>query len=509
MNWRNVLGNAWLLCAQWVAEIMNMTAEESLGWRPPLEVLTGQTVDISILLLFLFWDVVYVLRVEDSYQKQIGCDIPDEIRCRFAGFAWDVGHAMTFKVLNLETEKILKRSRLRLANDMENNLKADTRSEDVPERIFIHSKRDGDEDKVTLPNIDVSHNPFLIEDGVTENGETATTESPSSELTSPFLTPRKTNDTQDPPSKDVLESNNLKTISLPSIETIDERNDDEPPPLLDRGMRTYDSSSDSSDDEDEGPRYIPITRKKTRMNKVSPMDEIPLKDLPTVDHPDPQEKLPKHLRDDHRQGVDTVQFILDHMKTNNATVPNLPPEELPGRTFLMPEAEDRSRERAKILRSVQCHKEDVEEDPEKIVGNKYDEIVAYNQIVDFIEQDDGWEGIWKFEEILDHQGPLRQGHKDYKGSKYNVLLLWSTGEQTWEPVKTITKGQGVLDTGPVTLAIYAKDNDLLDTPGWKYPILKSIVRRQKQLLSTFQETSSATLAPTQACLHVLRSPSPS
>ena len=179
---------------------------------------------------------------------------------------------------------------------MENNLKADTRSGDVPERVFIHSKRDGDEDKVTLPTVDVSHNPFHIEDSMTKNGETATTEPPPSEQTSPFLTPRKTNDARDPPSKDIFESNNLKTKDLPSIETIDEEEEDDgPPPLLHREMRTCDSSSDSSDDEEEGPRYIPSTRKKNRMKKTSPMGELPLKDLPTVDCPDPQEKLPKHL----------------------------------------------------------------------------------------------------------------------------------------------------------------------------------------------------------------------
>jgi hypothetical protein len=60
MNWRNVQANAWLLCLEWCADVMNMTAKKSLGWRTPLEVLTGQTTDISIALCFLFWDVVYV-----------------------------------------------------------------------------------------------------------------------------------------------------------------------------------------------------------------------------------------------------------------------------------------------------------------------------------------------------------------------------------------------------------------------------------------------------------------
>ena len=66
MNHRNVDPEAWLLCIIWIADVMNHTAEKSLGWRMPLEVLTGETVDISILLCFLFWDVVYVSRYKDK-----------------------------------------------------------------------------------------------------------------------------------------------------------------------------------------------------------------------------------------------------------------------------------------------------------------------------------------------------------------------------------------------------------------------------------------------------------
>lgn len=51
--------SAWLLCTEWVADVMSHTAEQSLGWRPALQVITEQTIDISIMLYFLFWDIVY------------------------------------------------------------------------------------------------------------------------------------------------------------------------------------------------------------------------------------------------------------------------------------------------------------------------------------------------------------------------------------------------------------------------------------------------------------------
>jgi hypothetical protein len=39
-----------------------MKAERSLNWRPPLEILIGQAIVISIMLVFMFWAVVYVRR---------------------------------------------------------------------------------------------------------------------------------------------------------------------------------------------------------------------------------------------------------------------------------------------------------------------------------------------------------------------------------------------------------------------------------------------------------------
>ena len=168
MNWRNVMPGAWLLCMQWVADVMNHTSEKSLKWRPPLEVLTGQTIDISILLCFLFWDVCYVSRYKGrDYSDRVGEQKSSEIRAWFVGFAWDVGHAMTFKFLTCDTLQIIKRSRARLAKVGENNLKLDVAAGAVPERIYIHSKRKDDD---RLPTIDVTTNPYSIM-RMTENGE--------------------------------------------------------------------------------------------------------------------------------------------------------------------------------------------------------------------------------------------------------------------------------------------------------------------------------------------------
>ena len=53
---------------------------------------------------------------------------------------------------------------MRLAKDMESNLKLDTEAGTVPERIYIQSKRDQDDDPV-LPTINISTIPFADIDG--------------------------------------------------------------------------------------------------------------------------------------------------------------------------------------------------------------------------------------------------------------------------------------------------------------------------------------------------------
>jgi hypothetical protein len=93
-----------------------------------------------------------------------------------------------------------------------------------------------------------------------------------------------------------------------------------------------------------------------------------------------------------------------------------------------------------------------------------DQIMSYNQILEFIQHDQqGQEDntAYRFRAITAHQGPLTHLDHHYKGSKYNVLVEWETGETTYEPLSIIAEDD------PITCAKYAKDNDLLDTPGWK------------------------------------------
>jgi len=131
-------------------------------------------------------------------------------------------------------------------------------------------------------------------------------------------------------------------------------------------------------------------------------------------------------------------------------------------------------------------KDEAHKDPAHIkfrclVNNDFEEVVACNDLVDFIEKDTTWEGVWTFKKILSHK-KVRKGDKDYRGVGANCLVLWSTGEQTWEPLCDRSGKSGLWIDDPVTVAIYARDNGLLDEPGWKLPGLKKIAMTQKKLI---------------------------
>ena len=46
------------------------------------------------------------------------------------------------------------------------------------------------------------------------------------------------------------------------------------------------------------------------------------------------------------------------------------------------------------------------------------------------------DAYWSFKDIIAHQGPL-QGSPHYKGSSYNVMIKWDTGETSYEPLSLI------------------------------------------------------------------------
>ena len=97
--------------------------------------------------------------------------------------------------------------------------------------------------------------------------------------------------------------------------------------------------------------------------------------------------------------------------------------------------------------------------------------MAYNDVVNYIYKDQDSEIVWKYKDIISHQGPLNQSDKQYKGSRYNVLVRWENDEITSEPLGAMAADD------PVSCAQYALDNNLLDTDGWRR--FKKLAKTQK------------------------------
>ena len=160
------------------------------------------------------------------------------------------------------------------------------------------------------------------------------------------------------------------------------------------------------------------------------------------------------------------------------------PDDLIGRTFLLPNNEQGERLRATIKKKVLDDQHDNAIDKINFhldVGQERAQaIMSYVQISDHLDHQEQQEDLYKFRAITGHQGPLSPQDENYRGSKYNVMVEWETGEITEEPLSLIAADD------PVTGAEYAKKHDLLHLDGWKR--LKHIAKNQKQLTRAINQS---------------------
>ena len=166
------------------------------------------------------------------------------------------------------------------------------------------------------------------------------------------------------------------------------------------------------------------------------------------------------------------------------------PDDPIGRTFLLPKNEQGERLRATIKRKVietsklldDQHKNAIDKINFHLdVGQgRAETIMSYVQILDHLDQQEQQEDLYKYRAITGHQGPLSPQDENYKGSKYNVMVEWETGEITDESLSLIAADD------PVTCAEYAKKHDLLHLDGSKR--LKHIAKNQKQLTRAINQS---------------------
>ena len=164
----------------------------------------------------------------------------------------------------------------------------------------------------------------------------------------------------------------------------------------------------------------------------------------------------------------------------NIDIPNLL-----GRSFLLPPEDNGEHHMAKII-DIDDHGQPLEDIKFNLKINKdqAEEIMSYNQLMDYIQKgtdaEEDPDSLFKFRDIVAHQGPPESTDPDHKGSKYNVMVEWESGEVTYEPLTLISKED------PITCAVYAKKHDLLDTTGWKH--LKRYAKTSKRLIRAVKQS---------------------
>ena len=119
------------------------------------------------------------------------------------------------------------------------------------------------------------------------------------------------------------------------------------------------------------------------------------------------------------------------------------PDDLIGRTFLLPKNEQGERLRATIKRKVIETSKLLDDQHDNAIDKinfhldvgqgRAEAIMSYVQILDHLDQQEQQEELYKFRAITGHQGPLSPQDENYKGSKYNVMVERETGEITDEP----------------------------------------------------------------------------
>ena len=91
------------------------------------------------------------------------------------------------------------------------------------------------------------------------------------------------------------------------------------------------------------------------------------------------------------------------------------------------------------------------------------------------------EGYFKFMGIKAHQAPFDPEHSDYKGSSYNLLVEWETGEVTYETLMQLS-----MDC-PISCEEYSKKHYLLDKSGWK--VIQWFANTSKILIRAIKQSS--------------------
>ena len=131
--------NCWLLCLIYVCYLLNHIACTALDGKIPLLALTGITRDISIILLFTFYQPVFYATYDQHFPSE-----SEERAGYWVGFGEHCGDAMTHKILDHDTQKIIYRSAVRPKKSSTPNHRL------APHGGEVSTSSDPSEDKISM-----------------------------------------------------------------------------------------------------------------------------------------------------------------------------------------------------------------------------------------------------------------------------------------------------------------------------------------------------------------------
>ena len=138
MNRSGAPANCWLLCLIYVCYLLNLIACTAIDGKIPLLVLTGITTDISIILLFTFYQPVIYATYDQHFPSE-----SEERAGYWEGFGEHCGDAMTHKILDNDTQKLIYRSAVRPKKSSTPNHRL------APQGGEVSASSDPSEDKIS------------------------------------------------------------------------------------------------------------------------------------------------------------------------------------------------------------------------------------------------------------------------------------------------------------------------------------------------------------------------
>ena len=136
-----------------------------------------------------------------------------------------------------------------------------------------------------------------------------------------------------------------------------------------------------------------------------------------------------------------MTFVKSHQdldKSVSKPITEYNPDDLIGRTFLLPLNQKGERHRASIKQKVIETSEKLDGDQNAVFDNinflldvghgRSQTIYSYKQVLNYHEKDNQEDdSLYKFRAITNHDGPLKKSDPNYNGCLYNVMVEWRQG----------------------------------------------------------------------------------